>query len=180
MHYNQSTGKKVEVMFNHLYEKLTIDGHLDGQLGKTKEFSKPYGTVCSIKIDEQVHTYTEKTSICHPKDQFKKVKGRLKSFNKALNYYRMDGYVILDKLERRELFNLVFPKLKNDGPTSSKARRLQKIKETPIKSENLNKKWARIIREYQNKSETTVISITEDTWVNRIKNGLAYVLGVSK
>lgn len=89
MYYNLKSGKRVSVKFNHLYS----------------ENKRPVQTDCEVIVgDEAVLYYNAK---CHPSDNFCKKKGRLESFKKCLNKINKDE--LLDKNERRELFNLVFP-----------------------------------------------------------------------
>lgn len=119
MRYTLSTGKHVEVYFNHVYNEVPIrkyanmlvnDG--DEVVAIPTEF-KPYKTVCQITVDGNVVTAE---AVCAPCDNFCKEKGRRTAYNNLVKHpnnrvmSRIDLKDLLSKSERAELFNLVFPK----------------------------------------------------------------------
>ena len=80
---------------------------------------KPYETSCEIIFRYDLSTDRWRgipnqtffsVADCHKNDNFSKLKGRKVSFSKALKQTHVeDGPALLDKLDREELFFMVFP-----------------------------------------------------------------------
>lgn len=119
MRYILSTGKHVEVYFNHVYAEVPIRKYVNAPLNDGDEVVavptefKPYKTVCQITVDGSVVTAE---AVCAPCDNFCKEKGRRTAYNNLVKHpnnrvmSRIDLKDLLSKSERAELFNLVFPK----------------------------------------------------------------------
>ena len=116
MRFSLSSGKNVQVMFDHQYHAVMVakEPH--------KTVVKPYKTICTISFWPKGEEYSELNvssfdghAVCVKGDNFSKLTGRKISFNKALSGIRLLGY--LTKAERKELFQKVFPQYSSNTET---------------------------------------------------------------
>jgi hypothetical protein len=159
MHYELSSGKRVEVFFNHQYD---IDDNGD---------PFPYGTHCTAIVEGNEGTqHFEIETHCHPNDQFTKLGGRLHSYQKLFGksvmtkeerkkkglttdeaYYTGVAFDYLTSAERDELFNLVFPKFRNTPyqdviPTEVKQTIDKEFKDNPKLLQKVTSFFASFLR----------------------------------